>query len=85
MENQKSAIVIKAIANQDHHGVIQRFSTVVGLSRSTLSRILSGERKLTVDQVDKILRGIKPKHRVRFLKSVVSDWWGAEFSKLVSS
>ena len=85
MENQKSAIVIKAIANQEHNGVIQRFSTVVGLSRSTLSRILSGERKLTVEQAHKILRGIKPKHRARFLKSVISDWWGVEFAKLVSS
>ncbi len=84
MENQKSATVIKTIADQEHNGVIQRFSTVVGLSRSTLSRILSGERKLTVDQVDKILKGIKPKHRRRFLRAVISEWWGPESSKLVS-
>ena len=85
MENQKSAVVIKAIADQEHNGVIQRFSTVVGLSRSTLSRILSGERKLTIEQAGKILRGIKPKHRSRFLKSVTSDWWGPESAKLISS
>lgn len=83
MVQESTPAVIEAIAADCFDGVIQKFATTVELDRSTLSRILSGKRNITVEQGKHIFNGSPAKYRSRLLKALVSDLFGKKAATLV--